>query len=68
MPADAQFLYEDFEKLRQNREKLQNAIKADYENAKTSVIESAADDIESASTELGKLLDALCAKNSELCQ
>lgn len=67
-PADAQFLYEDFEKLKLLRQNLQNAIGTDVNGAKTSEIETLADEIQTATSEINNLWNSLCAKNPKMCQ
>gem|GEM_PF-3720736 len=68
MPADAKFLYEEFLKLRQTREKLQSDIKTDTAGAKTPALKSLSDDITSATAELKRQIESLCNKNPRFCE
>ncbi len=68
MPADAKFLYEEFLKLRQTREKLQADIKTDTAGAKTPALKSLSDDITSATAELKRQIESLCNKNPRFCE
>ena len=67
MSPDVKFLYEEYISLMENRQKLQNTINADYSGAKTSVLETTADDITASAMQLQKQAEAICKKNPALC-
>ena len=67
MSPDLKFLYDEYISLMQNRQKLQNTINADYNGAKTSVLETTADDITASAMQLQKQAEAICEKNPALC-
>ena len=68
MPADAKFLYDEFLKLRQTREKLQADIKTDTAGAKTPALKQLNDDISTTSADLKRQIESLCNKNPRFCE
>ena len=68
MPADAQFLYEEFLKLRQTREKLQATVKTDTTGAKTSALKTLSEELLEGQLDLEHKMEALCNKNPRFCE
>lgn len=68
MPADAQFLYDEYLKLRQTREKLQAIVKTDITDAKTSALKTLLEDVIAGELDLDCQKKALCTKNPRFCE
>ncbi len=68
LPDDVEYIYEDFEKLQNNREKLQSVIKKDYSDQNTTQLNLISDNIEYEAQDLAKILDNICKKMPELCE
>jgi len=67
LPDDAAFVNEDFLKLQQSRENLQNIIKKDYTDQNTTQLNIIADDIGYETQDLAKNLERICKLMPQLC-
>ncbi len=68
MPADVEYIHEDFLKLQNNRENLQLVIRKDYSDQNTTQLNLISDDIDYETQDLAKILDNICRKMPELCE
>ncbi|MCQ2974271.1 MAG: hypothetical protein MJ211_05615 [Bacteroidales bacterium] len=68
MPMDVEFVYQEYLKMQQNREKLQSLIKFETQDTKTSEIENVIEQIQIAITELATLQESICKKMPKICE
>ena len=67
LPADAEYVQEDFKKMQRLREDLQVSVKKDYSDKNTTEKDLISDDLHYKTQELAKILEQICKRMPHLC-